>query len=166
MRSRTAPEPARSARSVNRVVATSSGRGPTCITCSPGTAKLPAGGEHRAGPRQQVLGHRGRPIDEVLAVVQHDHCRGGRKQVGNRLREFTPAGSTIPRAAATARATASVSAPVGNKARSAKAAAVSGSARKTKRVLPTPPGPTKVTSRYSPRAASRRRARPAAQQTK
>jgi hypothetical protein len=69
------------------------------------------------------------------------------------VREFSPAGSTIPRAAATVRATASLSAPAGRDARSTKADGSSANARMASRVLPTPPGPTKVTNRYCRSAA-------------
>ena len=62
-------------------------------------------------------------------------------------RACLPAGSTIPKEAATALATICSSALAGRDDRSENAACRSWSARKARRVLPTPPGPVRVTKR-------------------
>ncbi len=134
-RSRTAPEPTRSARSMNRVVATSSGKGPTCITCSPATARSSLLVASTVPPRATTCSAtEAAPSTRCSQLSSTTTAGAEESRSETAVRELTPAGSTIPRAAATVRATASLSAPAGREARSAKAAGSPASARRATRL--------------------------------
>ena len=138
---------------MNSRLAAAGSSGPTGKTCSAGRPKrsrLVA--TTRLGVEAHMWPARPAAPSSTCSQLSSTRATGTAASCLETAERALAPGSTMPRAPATALATASWSLPGARTARSTKAARLSSMARSRRRVLPTPPGPTRVTRRCWDRA--------------